>query len=165
MSRKRYAAWLLVLVALAGPAHADALLPYVVVPYAQVFLFPVIVIIEFVVLLLILKGRWWKVLLQSLLVNLASTLVGVGLSYATLMVVGDQIYAAWSKVSFERERVVGIETSIGIAVLLFFLSWVIESFLLVRLRRVDPRRKIWVASAIANVVSYIGLVSLSAFSP
>ena len=65
-------------------AHADAIIPYVVVPWGQALLLPIVVIIEGLILVASLGGGVMATMLQSLVANVASTIVG-GLIYVGTM--------------------------------------------------------------------------------
>jgi hypothetical protein len=98
---------------------------------------PFIALAEAVVLRLLKWNTFWRSLLDSLLMNLASTLFGV-----CILTFGLFTNSVW----------IGLLVS-GV------LSVLIEGGVLTLLKR-HPARQTWLASLVANLVSYAGLAVL-----
>lgn len=149
--------WLLV----PGIAHANAIIPYMAVPWGQVFLFPIVVVAEGVVLWRLLSGRLPPALGQSLVANLASTLVGAALYLATMELVGDSLFQWWFKGGFSSEAVRNACIALAFAAALWAVSWAVESLVLGRMRKSQNFRAVSRPCAIANVITYSALFGLA----
>jgi hypothetical protein len=142
-------------------AHADAIIPYMVVPWGQVFLLPLVVIVEAVVLWRMLRGRFLSALGQSFVANLASTVLGAGLYFATMAAFGEPLFYWWFKGGFATKTVRNACIALGFAVALWFVSWIVESLVVARMRKVESWRIVLIPCAIANLVTYVGLLALA----
>ena len=142
-------------------AKADAMIPYMVVPWGQVFLFPVVVIVEAVVLRTTFVGRFAPVLFQSFVANLASTLVGSLMYLATMNVVGERLFYWWFKGGFGTEAIRNAVIALAFAGVLWFVSWIVESAVIRRMRRASSIREVFRPVALANVVTYVLLLGLA----
>ena len=70
LDQHRAVSWLSLLIGIVPlSAHADAMIPYMVVPWGQVFLLPLVIIVEGAVLRAFLGGGVVAVMLQSLIAN------------------------------------------------------------------------------------------------
>lgn len=155
----RYIIFTGIAVFLPAAASANALIPYMAVPWGQLFLFPMVVLIEapFIRTETIKFGR---ALFHSLIANIASTIVGAGLYLATMPHIDDQIFNYWFKGQGGTETFRGLVIALGLAGVLGVLSWVIESVALARLRKIN-RNEVALPVAKANLVTYSILVFIS----
>jgi len=142
-------------------AYADAIIPYMVVPWGQVFLLPLVVIVEAVILWRMLSGSFLSALGQSFVANLASTVLGAGLYFATLPAFGDPLFYWWFKGGFATKFIRNACIALSFAVALWFVSWVSESLVVARMRKVERWRIVLIPCAIANLVTYVGLLALA----
>src|SRR3954469_25605769 len=85
------------LLLLTREVHADGIIPYMVVPVGQAFLFPVVVLVEAVVLWRMLKRSFGRSLVTSSLANLASTAAGAALYFISMPILGDSMWSLWRK--------------------------------------------------------------------
>ncbi len=81
------------IVFLPNKSYANAIIPYMVVPTAGLFLIPIIILIEAFVLLKVTRISFKKSLMVMTLANIASTLVGQGL----LMLPSRYLWELWVK--------------------------------------------------------------------
>jgi len=147
-----------------GVARADAIIPFLWVPLGQLVLFPVVVAIEAAVIWRLLAGRKLAAVWHSLLVNLASTLVGAALYFATEPSLLPALNRVWWQGSFEYQGLRTMLIALGYAVVLFAVSWLVEGLLLVRLRSSAPRQRVVVTVGVANAFTYILLIALTYFA-
>ena len=103
-------------------------------------LFIPIVAVEAVVLLLLKWGSFWRCVRDSLIVNFATTLLGIVLA----------LLFPWYDAP-----------SVGFFVLAWLLSVAVEGGLLFLLRR-RPARQTWIAALSINTASYVLLGALAA---
>ena len=145
-------------------AHADALIPYMWVPFGQVFLFPLVVLAEAAVIWKMLAGTKLLAMGHSLVMNLASTLVGAALYVATSNLVGEPLYNFWWQSGLKWQGMVAAFISLVFALVLFGTSWLIEAAILKRLRpTVEPRRVVS-ACGYANALTYAALLGLAVWA-
>ncbi|MEK7234460.1 MAG: hypothetical protein AAB268_11635, partial [Elusimicrobiota bacterium] len=97
--------WWLVIQLMLFPlgAHANAIIPYMIVPWGQVFLLPLVIIIEGVILQRLLGGKLRSILFQSFAANLLSTALGAALYFATMPLVGNRLFDWWSSGGFSAK--------------------------------------------------------------
>src|SRR5258706_11390334 len=100
-------------------AHADAMIPYMVVPWGQVFLLPLVIIIEALILRALLGGGVLAILLQSFLANVASTLVGAVLYIGTMSLGGNAMFTWWFKGTLGTEALRSALISFSFAAVLW----------------------------------------------
>jgi hypothetical protein len=144
----------------APSAHADALIPFMVVPWGQVVLLPLVVIVEGAILRVLLPGSWGAAMLQSLGANAASTLVGVALYVGCMFFVGNVLYSWWFMGRLGTSGLRAGLISISFAVFLYAISWKIESVVIARMRKVTLA-VVSKPCAVANAVTYGILLSLA----
>ncbi len=139
---------------------ADALIPYMVVPWGQLFLLPVIVLIEASILYALLGGTLLRVAFQSLVANLASTVLGCVLYVATSPLIGHSIFEWWFKGDFASERVRNACLAFLFAAALWVVSWSTESWVVARMRKVQFST-VSGPCAWANLATYVLLFALA----
>ena len=138
-------------------AYANAIIPYLMVPFAQLFLFPIVVAIETGIINYRLKYGFWKALWRVAIANLASTAVGAGLYFGGMPIVGDTFWNLWM-----RYKTPGaIVLSLFFASVLFILSWSVESITAKPLFKEHSKPAISKAFLFANIATYIALWCLS----
>jgi hypothetical protein len=142
-------------------ANANAIIPYMAVPWGQVFLLPAVVVIEGLILWRLLSGRLLPALGQSFVANLASTLVGAALYFATMPLVGESLFQWWFKGGFSSEAVRNAFIALTFAAVLWAVSWAVESIVIARMRKSPVWRGVSRPCAIANAVTYVSLFGLS----
>lgn len=152
--------WWLIVGAIPLYAHADAMIPYMVVPWGQVFLLPLVIIVEGAILRGFLGGGVVAVMLQSLVANVASTIAGAALYMSGMPFVGDPLFTWWFKGALGTEAVRGALISLSFAVILWTISWAIESVVIARMRKVTLS-VIAKPCAVANVATYGLLLALA----
>jgi hypothetical protein len=138
-------------------AHADAIIPYMVVPWGEFFLLPIVVVVEAAILQGMLGGRFADTLGQSFVANIASTLLGAGLYAATMSWWGNPLFAWWFQGSFATATIRNACIALGFAVILWFLSWLVETFVVARMRKAISWKQVGRACAFANFATYAGL--------
>jgi hypothetical protein len=136
------------------------MIPYLAVPWGQLLLLPVVVVVEAIVLRRSWGGRVAPILGQSFVANLTSTLVGAGLYRMTMGRLHEPLFDWWFKGGFGTEAIRNACISIGFASVLWLISWVIESFVLARLRKTGFSG-VSRPCAVANVVTYAGLIVIA----
>lgn len=127
----------------------------------QLFLFPLVVLVEAPIISAILRGTKAQAIGHSLLMNLASTLVGAALYVTTGPLIGDPLYQLWWNSGFDRQRITAIMISIVIAITLFGISWLVETVVLSRLRPAAALAQVMKTTGIANAVTYVLLMALA----
>jgi len=153
--------WSIPLICIPATAHADAILPYMVVPWGQVFLLPIVILIEAIILWSLLHGRFRSTLFQSFVANLTSTILGVVLYVATMPLIGDRLFEWWFKGGFSSEAIRSACIALTFAVVLWTISWLSETFVIARMRKTSSMKKISFPCAVANVASYTLLLTLA----
>jgi len=143
-------------------AHADAIIPYVVVPWGQALLLPIVVIIEGLILVASLGGGVMATMLQSLLANVASTIVGGIIYVGTMTFAGEAMHMWVFKAGiFGKGRAIRTTLlSLAFAAVLFALSWAVESWVIARMRRTTIR-VVARPCALANAATYALLLALA----
>lgn len=142
-------------------ARADAMIPYMVVPWGQVFLLPVVIFVEGAILRSLLGGKVLSTLLQSFVANLVSTTLGAALYYATMPLVGDRLFYWWFKGGFASEAVRNACIAIVFAVVLWTISWLSETLVIARMRKANSIKEIAFPCALANLATYALLLALA----
>ena len=155
------AVWGVCAVSLSSESNADAIIPYLAVPWGQAFLFPLVVLLEASVLWPYLKGRFLPLLGQSLVANCASTLIGALLYVATMPLVGDTLFQWWFKGDFASEAIRNACIALAFVAILWTVSWIIESLIIGRMRKLASWKEVAKPCAIANVATYIPLLGLA----
>lgn len=140
-------------------ASANALIPYMAVPWGQAFLLPLVVLIE-APFLRQEPVTFGRAALQSFLANLASTIVGAGLYFVTMPLVGDHLFNFWFKSQVASETFRGLLIAVGFAAVLGALSWLIESMVVARIRKAERQTVAW-PCAKANLATYALLLLLA----
>jgi len=141
--------------------RANAIIPYMVVPWGQVFLLPLVILIEAFVLQRLLSGSFRSNLFQSFVANFASTILGAVLYLTTQGIIGERLFHWWFKGGFSSEAIRSACIALLFAILLWLTSWLSEAALLTRLRKSNTSGKVWFACAIANLVTYVLLLALA----
>ena len=131
------------------------------VPWGQVALLPIVILVEGLLLWCLLGGRFPPALGQSFVANLASTLAGAALYFVTMPLVGEPLFQWWFKGSFSSETVRNACVALTFATVLWVVSWAIESLVIARMRKTQSWRDISRPCAIANVVTYVSLFVLA----
>jgi len=142
-------------------ANANAIIPYMVVPWGQVVLLPIVVFIEAIIISKMIQSGFWKISLLCLLANIASTILGAVLYWFVLPNYSNSLFQWWFKGDFSTEPVRNIIISILFASLLWLISFISETAVLSKLRQ-TKFSDFAMSIAIANLTSYSGLVVLSA---
>jgi len=153
--------WSIPFVCIPHIAYADAMIPYMVVPWGQVFLLPIVILIEAAILQRLLGGKFRTTIYQSSLANFTSTILGTALYLATMPLVGDRLFEWWFKGDFSSEAVRSACISVMFVLFLWTISWLSEAFVIARMRKVSSMRQIIFPSAIANLASYAMLLTLA----
>lgn len=138
-------------------ARADALIPYLVVPFGEVFLFPLVVLVETIFVKILLKMPFWGSLWRTALANLASTALGAVLYYMAMPLIGNPLWDVWMK----YKTPAAILISLSFAIILCIVSWLIESIVAASLMRNVEKKKIYLTFLKANICSYVLLWLLS----
>ncbi len=141
-------------------ARADAIIPYMAVPWGQVFLLPLVILIEGSILYSVAGGRILSAMFQSFIANIVSTVLGAILYFATMPLVGDHLFQWWFKGGFASEAIRNASIALGFAVALWAVSWASETAVVSRLRKM-PFKAIAPAMAWANLVTYVLLLGLA----
>jgi len=100
-------------------------------------------------------------LFQSFFANLVSTIIGAVLYIVTMPLVGDRLFQWWFKGGLSSETVRNALIALLFAVVLWTISWLSETAVLVRLRKASSWKGLSFPSAVANLVSYALLLSLA----
>jgi hypothetical protein len=141
-------------------AHANAIVPYMVVPWGQVFLLPLVILIEGAILYKLAGNRVMVAMFQSFLANIVSTVIGAALYFAIMPLVGRHLFEWWFKGGFASEAIRNAGIALCFAVALWTISWVSETLVIARLRK-TTFKGIAPTIAWANVVTYVLLLALS----
>ena len=142
-------------------AHANAIIPYMVVPWGQVYLLPLVILIEAVVIQRIMSGSFRSNFFQTLIANLASTALGALFFLITERIIGESLFRWWFKGEFSSEAIRSASIALLFAIFLWIFSWLSETALLIRLRKSNSSGNLWFACAIANLVTYALLLTLA----
>ena len=143
------------------PAMADAIIPYMVVPWGQVFLLPLVICLEAVVLRQFLRGSFKSNLFQSFIANLVSTALGAASYTLASGFLNSVVFEWWFKGGFSEESIRSALISLGFAVVLWIISWTSESVVIAKLRKETIAKSILIASAWANVLTYVLLLAIA----
>lgn len=149
-----------IIVVLPITARADAIIPYMVVPWGQVFLLPLVVLVESVILYRLAGGRFLSATFQSLIANVVSTALGAALYVLTMPLLADHLFEWWFKGELGSEAIRNASIALGFAVVLWGISWASETTIVARLRRITFKT-IGPAMAWANLLTYLMLVGLA----
>jgi hypothetical protein len=141
-------------------AHADAMIPYMVVPWGQVFLLPLVVIVEAAIIRGFLGGGVIAVTLQSLVANVASTIVGALIYISGMSLIGDPLFTWWFKGGLGTEAIRAALISLSFAAALWAISWAVESLVISRMRK-TALSVVAKPCAIANAATYVLLLALA----
>jgi hypothetical protein len=143
------------------PAMADAIIPYMVVPWGQAFLLPLVILLEAFVLRKFLRTSFKSNLFQAFIANLVSTALGAAIFYAASGLLNSVVFEWWFKGGFSKESIRSALISLGFAGVLWTISWTAESLVIARLRKEAISKSILIASAWANVLTYALLLALA----
>jgi hypothetical protein len=141
-------------------ANANAIIPYMVVPWGQVVLLPLVVVIEAAILRALIGGGVLAITLQSLVANVASTIVGALLYVGGMSLVGEPLFTWWFKGGVGTESIRAALISLSFAAALWVVSWAVESAAISRMRKVTFRA-VAKACAAANGATYVLLLALA----
>jgi hypothetical protein len=158
----RVSAIVALLAAVPGAAYANAIIPYMAVPWGQVILLPLVVLAEAPFIRRHAGGSFGLAAWHSLLGNLASTVAGAAIYLATMALVGDSLFRFWSKGHLTiggQLRSMAIATAF--AVVLWLISYVVEFLTVLRLRKPMNSRPIRLACIQANALTYAVLLLLA----
>ena len=157
-----FGAVLLVTVCVPSQAYANAIIPYLVVPWGQVLLLPVVALVETPLVRHHLGGGIGLGVWQSLLANLASTLAGAALGLVAMRLFGDWLFGFWAGAQYGPDSVQrSMLISSAFAVVLYLVSAVVEARVLRSLRpNADPSR-VRRCALQANGLTYGLLLALS----
>jgi len=152
----------LILIVLVIPveACANAIIPYMAVPWGQLFLLPLVIIIEGFILRKLAGGSLLSTLFQSLTGNIVSTALGAAIYLATIEHIYDQIFTWWFKGSFASEALRNVCIALGFALTLYVISWVSETIVISRMRK-TTFKEMAIPCALANLATYILLMVLA----
>jgi hypothetical protein len=154
--------WAFALIISVSPtANADAIIPYMVVPWGQAVLLPLVIIIESVILNWMLGGSIRSNLFQSFVANLTSTALGFALYFATMPMVNDGIFHWWFLGEFSSEAFRSACIALLFATVLWAVSWISETVVIRQMRDSDSTDRIRFACAVANLVTYALLLTLA----
>jgi hypothetical protein len=142
-------------------AIADAIIPYMVVPWGQVFLLPLVICLEAVVLWRFLHASFKSNLFQSFITNLVSTALGAVSYILASGFLNGVVFEWWFKGGFSKESIRSAIISFGLAVVLWIISWTSESVVIAQLRKKTISKSILIASAWANVLTYVLLLVIA----
>jgi hypothetical protein len=162
-SSKRFPIVPILLVAMAAlpqTAYANAIIPYLWVPVAQVFLFPVVVLAEAWLLSRWLKTAFWPTAGKCLVANLASTVVGAVIYFSSMPLIGEPLWNFWR----QYETPAAAALSLAFGAVLFMISWVVEAAIFTPWSRAIPRKVVWRYVGYSNAATYACLLTLSLFS-
>jgi hypothetical protein len=141
-------------------AQADAIIPYMVVPWGQAFLLPLVILVEATILRSLAGGKMLSCFFQSLIANIISTALGAALYLATMPLISEPLFYWWFKGGFASEAVRNACIALGFALVLWAISWSSETAIISRMRKTN----FWGiarACAWANLVTYIFLLGLA----
>lgn len=141
-------------------ARADAIIPYMAVPWGQVFLLPLVILIEGIILRKLTGGSVLSALFQSFVGNVVSTALGAAIYFATMPYIGDRIFSWWFKGGFASEALRSACIALAFAVTLYAISWASEAAVISRLRKVKFKEMV-LPCALANLATYILLMVLA----
>jgi len=161
---KLFLAVLLSLIVIPRTAYANAIIPYMVVPWGQLFLLPIVVLIEAIVLSKLLHDKLRATLFQSFIANIVSTIVGAVLLLATTPLIGDRLFEWWFKGGFSSEAVRSACIAIAFTIVLWTVSWTSETIVIARMRKASSIRALTFPCAIANSTSYAMLLVIALWS-
>lgn len=153
--------WCIYLACTPLAVHADAIIPYMVVPWGQVFLLPIVILVEGFILRSMLGGNFRSNLFQSLVANVASTILGAALYLATMPLVEESLFTWWFKGGFSAKAVRNACIALAFACVLWAISWVSETLVIARMRKANSIKEIAFPCAIANLSTYALLLALA----
>lgn len=153
--------WIISLVCIPLQAHADAIIPYMVVPWGQVFLLPLVILIEALILRSLLHEKFRTSLNQSFIANLASTFFGVVLYILTMPLFGNLLFEWSFKGGFSTETIRNAFIAFAFAIVLWTISWLSEKTVIFRMRKTSSMKDVSFSCAVANLVSYALLLTLA----
>lgn len=151
---KRTAVFIFIVLLLPQSALANAIIPYMAAPWWQLFLFPLVVLIENMILNRVIEKSFWFSLLLCLISNLVSTIVGFVLYVLTMIQFGDNIFQWWAHNGIASGKIRGILISLGFTLGLFVISWVSETLVISLMLKVRYKR-ISRVCAKANLITYL----------
>lgn len=140
-------------------AYANAIIPYLWVPVAQVFLFPIVILAESWLLTRWLKTTFWPTAGKCFVANLASTVVGAALYFSSMPLIGEPMWNFWH----QYETPAAAAFSLAIATVLFLISWLVEAVVIWLWSRTIPRNTVWRFVGYSNAVTYAILLAFSFF--
>ena len=136
------------------------MIPYMVVPWGQLFLLPLVIIVEAAILHSFLGGGVLAVALQSLTANVASTIVGALLYVGSMSLIGHPLFTWWFRGGFGTEAIRAALISLSFALALWAISWAIESLVISRMRK-TTLAIVAKPCAVANAATYVLLLALA----
>ena len=137
-------------------AVANAIIPYMSVPWGQMFLFPLIVLIESIVLTVAIRKPFWISLTVSIIANLISTVLGAVIYVMTMIKISHHLFPWWANGHIGSKEIRSLIIAFLFTGLLFVISWASETFVISRVLKVkwDRISKYCVK---ANLISYFPL--------
>lgn len=160
--RVLFGAALVVVLCVPSRAYANAIVPYMVVPWGQVLLLPIVALVETPLVRHHLGGGFGLGAWHSVLANLASTLAGAALGLVAMRLFGDWLFEYWSGAQYGPDSLQrSMLISGAFAALLYLVSGVVEARVLRSLRpNADPSR-VRRCALQANGLTYGLLLALS----
>lgn len=153
--------WSISFVCIPLAVQANAIIPYMVVPWGQVLLLPILIIIEGYIFRRLLGGNFRSALFQSFVANLASTLLGMALYLTILPLVGDNLYYWWFKGDFSSQAIRNASIAILLAIVLWTISWLSETLIVSRMRKAVTFKEIAFPCALVNISTYALLLIIA----
>lgn len=144
-------------------ARANAIIPYMVVPWGQLFLLPLVIFIEGKILHKLAGGKTSTALLQSLVANIISTAVGALIYLATMPLIEEKLFQWWFKGGFGSEALRSAFIALVFAIVLYFISWLSETAIIARMRKAQFK-KMAIPCATANLITYVLLLGCALLS-
>jgi hypothetical protein len=138
-------------------AWADAIIPYMAVPLGQVFLLPIVILIEGIILRKLAGGRTAATFFQSFVGNVASTAIGAAIYFVAIPPFGEQLFYWWFKGGFGSEALRNALIAFAFAFVLYTISWSCETMVIARIRRVKFKNMM-LPCAWANLFTYVLLL-------
>lgn len=138
-------------------AQANAILPYMAVPYGQAFLLPIVVLIESLILRRLAGRHLLIVLFQVFIANCVSTAIGAAIYFPFLE---SPLFRWWEEAEIDSMPIISAIIALVFALILYIISWSTESIVIARMRKIKIT-DITGPCARANLATYILLLGLA----
>lgn len=152
--------FIVIILCIPEEARADAIIPYMAVPWGQLFLLPLVITIEGVILRMLSGGSVLSAFFQSFVGNIVSTALGAAIYLATIPHIYDQVFTWWFKGGFASEALRNACIALAFALILYVISWISETIIISRMRKVKFKELAF-PCAITNLATYILLMFLA----